>query len=110
MNFKLKQPVKTKKQNKSFCQKKNVMLTNKNGLLLFVKGFGKRVKQIGMFVEYSHCASIKGGIHFIHNNRKVILFANENMFLISKKRIDELFQIILLKKFFLVRTLDTWYS
>ena len=102
MNFKLKQPVKTKKQNKSFCQKKNVMLTNKNGLLLFVKGFGKRVKQIGMFVEYSHCASIKGGIHFIHNN--------ENMFLISKKRIDELFQIILLKKFFLVRTLDTWYS
>ena len=62
-----------------------------------------------MFVEYSHCASIKGGIHFIHDNRKVTLLANENMFLISKKRIDKLFQIILLNKFFLVRTLDTWY-
>ena len=34
---------------------------------------------------------MKGGIHFIHNYRKVILFANENVFLISKKRIDELF-------------------
>ena len=56
------------------------MLTNKNGLLLFVKGFGKRVKYIGIFAEYSHCASMKGGIHFIHNNRKVILFANENIF------------------------------
>ena len=107
MNFKLKQPVKTKKQNKSLSQKKNVLLANKNGL---VNGFEKRVKQIGMFVEYSHCASIKGGIHFIYNNRKIILFANENIFLISKKRIDELFQIILLKKLFLVRTLDTWYS
>ena len=70
----------------------------------------KRVKQIGMFIEYSHCASIESGIHFIHDNRKVTLFANENMFLITKKRIDELFQIILLKKFFLVGTLDTWYS
>ena len=70
------------------------MLTNKNGLLLFVKGLAKRVKYIGMFVEYSYCASLKCGIHFIHNNRKVILFANENRFLITKKRIDELFQII----------------
>ena len=86
------------------------MLTNKNELLPFEKGFGKRVKQIEMFVEYSHCASMKGGIYFIHNNRKVNLFANENVFLISKKRIDELFQIILLKAFFLIRTLDTWYS
>ena len=91
MKFKLKQPVKKKKKKKSLCQKMNAMLTNKNGLILFVKEFGKRVKQIGMFVEYSHCAGMKVGIYFIHNNKKVILFANENIFLLSKERINELF-------------------
>ena len=64
-------------------------------------------------IDWNVCrifTSMKGGIHFIHNHTKVILFANENIFLISKERINELFQIILLKKFFLVRTLDSWYS
>ena len=34
-------------------KQKNEILTNKNGLALFVKGFGKRAKKIGLFVEYT---------------------------------------------------------
>ena len=35
------------------------MLTNKNGLALFKKGLAKRVKQIGVLVEYTQCAGVK---------------------------------------------------
>ena len=43
--LKAKEPVKALKQ-KNLCQKKKEMLTNQNGLALFVKRLGKRVKYI----------------------------------------------------------------
>ena len=39
-------------------KQKNEMLTNKNGLALFVKGFGKRAKKIGLFAEYTQCVGM----------------------------------------------------
>ena len=40
------------------------MLTNKNGPALFKKGLGKRLKEIGLFVEYTQCAGVK---HFMRD-------------------------------------------
>ena len=39
--------------------KKKEIQANKNGLSLFVKGLGKRVKQIGQAVEYTQCVGMK---------------------------------------------------
>ena len=50
---------KNKKLQKSLCQKKKLMLANKNCLALFVNGLQKRVKQTGFFVEYAQCGSKK---------------------------------------------------
>ena len=54
-NLKANQPVKTMKQ-KSLCQKVKSMLTNKNGLVLFVKILWKIVKWIGLLIECTQCA------------------------------------------------------
>ena len=35
------------------------MLTNKNGLVLLVRGLEKRIKCIGLFVEYGRCGCMK---------------------------------------------------
>ena len=35
------------------------MLTTKNKVTLFVKGLGKRIKQIGLFIEYTQCVGMK---------------------------------------------------
>ena len=53
--MKSKQLVKAKKL-KILCQKKKVVLTNKNWLGQFVKGYGKRVK---LFVEFAHYGCMK---------------------------------------------------
>ena len=50
---------KNKKSQKNICQKKKLMLANKNCLALFVNGLQKRVKQTGFFVEYAQCGSKK---------------------------------------------------
>ena len=44
---------------RDLCQKKKIMLTKKNALALFVKQFQKRVKWIGLFVEYTQSAGMK---------------------------------------------------
>ena len=44
---------------KTLFQKKKLMLTNKNGLTLFVKKIEKRVKLIGLFVEYPQRGCMK---------------------------------------------------
>ena len=49
--------MKTLKQ-KSLSRKKAI-LANKNRLSMFVKRLGKRVKQIGLFVEYTNCVGMK---------------------------------------------------
>ena len=50
---------KSKKSQKNLCQKKKLMLANKNCLALFANGLQKRVKQTGFFVECAQCGSKK---------------------------------------------------
>ena len=45
--------------NKKVCQKNKVMLKSKNSLPLVVEGLEKRIKQIGLFVEYVQCVCMK---------------------------------------------------
>ena len=99
----MKKNINKQKKTKTFVKKERNV--DKQGWTSPVyKGVWKE-SQIEWFVEFSHSAGLKVGIHFIHNNWKLILFANENIFLISKKRINESFQIILLEKFLLPTTL-----
>lgn len=50
---------KSKKSQKNLCQKKKLMLANKNCLALFANGLQKRVKQTRFFVECAQCGSKK---------------------------------------------------
>ena len=43
---------------KKSLPKKERNVEKNNGLVLFVKGFGKRVKQIGMFIKCTQCAGM----------------------------------------------------
>ena len=57
--MKPKQLVKTKKKKKKSLSKNKLMFTIKILLPQALEGFGKKVKQIGLVLEYAQCVYMK---------------------------------------------------